>query len=716
MKLSIIIPAYNEKDNIADVINKIENSIDIPFELIVVNDHSVDNTVRLIEKLTQQYSNIRLVENKSDRGFANAIKTGFNNATGDVFIPIMADLCDDLSTVKKMFDKINEGYDIVCASRYIKGGARIGGSGVKGFFSCFVGWSLHFLLGIPTHDIANAFKMYRKKVIDSMDIKSKSFEISMEIPLKAYYLGFKLTEIPTVWQERTKGKSTFKIFKMLPNYLKLYIWAIFMRFKKNKTILLLAIIFILAFTLRIYHLSFFEFKSDQLYAISAGNDTRRAHFLITHGITSGVGINNPPLFLWFMGIVTFFTNSPFYITAIFMLANTVALALAICYFYISLPKVYAILSSVLLAFSPAFTTYANIIWAQSLLPFLMVLFHIALYKFVKEDKKTHYFIFIGILATLASQLHMSGFSLFPLLIILAIFYRNKINKKIFTILTSFVFVTFLPYLYHLFYEKELGKFTSYFNLIMHKSIYWKLFREHLRMASFDFFRHYFKNDFSDVLDKSVGVFRFILYPLACILIALFAISLTYYLIWLIKGRKLFNKTEEALKEHPLPFQISGFMLLFITLGYLVFRVRTPPHYFIILFPSYSLLTGFVAYKIWKIFLLKVIVSLSILSTVILLAGVFLFLRRAGGHPHEYGPNYQTLLGWARDIRSIVPKGYCPSLSISCLGQGKCDTNAISAIVVGNYKCNNNALAIPLRLTISWDERLMHYEYSLNIEN
>ena len=232
MKLSIIVPAHNEEDNIVDVINKIENSVDIPFELIVVNDHSVDNTVRLIEELRRKYSNVRLAQNQSDRGFANAIKTGFSNATGNVFIPIMADLCDDLSIIKKMFDKITEGYDVVCGSRYIKGGARLGGSKIKGFFSCFVGWSLRFLLGIPTHDIANAFKMYQRKVIDSMDIRAKGFEISMEIPLKAYYLGFKLTQIPTLWQERTKGKSTFKMFRMLPNYLKLYIWAIFMRFKK----------------------------------------------------------------------------------------------------------------------------------------------------------------------------------------------------------------------------------------------------------------------------------------------------------------------------------------------------------------------------------------------------------------------------------------------------------------------------------------------------
>lgn len=229
MRLAIIVPAHNEQENIVDAINKIESFLDIPHELIVVNDHSTDATAGLVQRASRQYSNIRLVENLNERGFANAIKTGFANNKADVVALVMADLCDDLHTLKEMFKKINEGDDVVCGARYIKGGARIGGSKIKGFFSCFVGWSLHYLLGIPGHDIANAFKMYRKNVLDNIDIESKGFEISMEIPLKAYYSGFKISEVPTAWRERTKGKSNFRMFKLLPSYLKLYIWAIVKR-------------------------------------------------------------------------------------------------------------------------------------------------------------------------------------------------------------------------------------------------------------------------------------------------------------------------------------------------------------------------------------------------------------------------------------------------------------------------------------------------------
>lgn len=206
MKLSIIIPAHNEQDNIVGVIDKIEWSLnDIDYELLVVNDHSTDSTAELVGRLSREYNNIRLVENKLDKGFANALKTGFKSVNAEVVIPVMGDLCDDLSTIKIMLEKINQGYDVVCGARYVKGGARLGGSRLKGFLSSFVGSSLHYLLGVPTRDIANAFKMYRKKVIESIKIESKGFEISMEIPLKAHYLGFKITEVPTVWNERTKG-------------------------------------------------------------------------------------------------------------------------------------------------------------------------------------------------------------------------------------------------------------------------------------------------------------------------------------------------------------------------------------------------------------------------------------------------------------------------------------------------------------------------------
>ncbi len=226
MKLSIIIPAYNEEENIARVLEKVEALVDLEHELIVVNDYSLDQTAQIVTSLTHKFINIRLLNNTNSKGFASALKFGFSEAKNELIVPVMGDLCDDLNTLKEMVKKINDGYDVVCGSRYVRGGARIGGSRIKGFLSSFAGWSLYYLLGIPTHDVANAFKMYRKKVIDSINIEAQGFEISMEMPLKAYYAGFRIGEVPTIWREREKGKSSFKMLSLTPNYLKFYLWGI----------------------------------------------------------------------------------------------------------------------------------------------------------------------------------------------------------------------------------------------------------------------------------------------------------------------------------------------------------------------------------------------------------------------------------------------------------------------------------------------------------
>jgi len=226
MELSIVVPAYNESENITEVIQRIEASVSTPHELIVVDDHSADETASLVLSLCGRFPRLKLVNNERERGFANALRSGFEKAACGMVVPVMADLCDELSAIDKMHSKMKEGFDIVCGSRYMPGGARLGGSKVKGFFSTFVGRSLHFLLGIPTHDIPNAFKLYRKEVLENVIIESKGFSISMEITLKAFYLGYRITEVPTIWKERTKGRSSFKMWKLFPSYLRLYAWGV----------------------------------------------------------------------------------------------------------------------------------------------------------------------------------------------------------------------------------------------------------------------------------------------------------------------------------------------------------------------------------------------------------------------------------------------------------------------------------------------------------
>jgi len=230
--LAVIIPVRNEEENITATLENLQKSLDINHEVVVVNDYSVDNTKKIVEDLMQIYKNVRIVDNIYSAGLVNAFKTGLKLCRSKIVVFLMGDSCDSISTVKDMHNKIIEGYDVVCGSRYMQGGTRIGGDKIKAFFSRFVGKTIHFFTKIPTHDISNNFKMYRKVVIENIDIKSKSFESPLEILLKLYYKGYRITEVPTVWKELRKGKSNFKIFKLTLPYLRWYVWAIFMEIKK----------------------------------------------------------------------------------------------------------------------------------------------------------------------------------------------------------------------------------------------------------------------------------------------------------------------------------------------------------------------------------------------------------------------------------------------------------------------------------------------------
>ena len=108
-----------------------------------------------------------------------------------------------------MAGKIEQGYDIVCASRYMKGGVKTGGPLLKSFFSRLVCLSMCWLIKCPTHDITNAFKMYRKEILKNINIESAGFAVSMQITLKAFFAGYRITELPTTWKGRVVGQSDF---------------------------------------------------------------------------------------------------------------------------------------------------------------------------------------------------------------------------------------------------------------------------------------------------------------------------------------------------------------------------------------------------------------------------------------------------------------------------------------------------------------------------
>lgn len=226
--LSIVCPVYNEAENIENLFNEIHLKIKTPCEIIVIYDMDDDTTIPVIKRISNKYkSNIRLIKNSYGSGVLNAIKTGFDNARERAVLVLMADLSDDLGVVDEMYRLVNdEGYDVVCGSRYMKGGKQIGGPFIKKTMSRLAGLSLHFLTGINTHDPTNSFKMYSKDFIDSVRIESNGgFEVGIELVSKAFVMNKRITEIPSTWRDRISGESRFKLWGWLIKYLKWYFYA-----------------------------------------------------------------------------------------------------------------------------------------------------------------------------------------------------------------------------------------------------------------------------------------------------------------------------------------------------------------------------------------------------------------------------------------------------------------------------------------------------------
>jgi len=134
----------------------------------------------------------------------------------------MADGCDDPQTIPLMLEKAKQGYDLVCGCRYMKGAEKKGGPKLQGFFSRFVCLSLYYLTKIPTRDVSNAFKLYRRNILQNIPLKENGFAVSMEAAIRFYVSGCRICDVPTCWEGRKKGKSKFKITKTFP-YMRLYI-------------------------------------------------------------------------------------------------------------------------------------------------------------------------------------------------------------------------------------------------------------------------------------------------------------------------------------------------------------------------------------------------------------------------------------------------------------------------------------------------------------
>ncbi len=224
MKLSVVIPAYNEALNLPDTILAFYGELskqDIDHELLVINDNSKDDTVAVIEELQRTVPTLRtLVNLPPHNGFGYAVRKGLENFSGDCVAVVMADLSDSPEDLVKFYRyMIEKNLDCVFGNRFAKGGKVTDYPKNKLFLNRFVNRMISILFGIRYRDTTNAFKLYSRHTIEGIKpFLSPHFNLTVELPLKAIVRGYSFGVLPNSWQNRKHGTSNLKIREMGSRY------------------------------------------------------------------------------------------------------------------------------------------------------------------------------------------------------------------------------------------------------------------------------------------------------------------------------------------------------------------------------------------------------------------------------------------------------------------------------------------------------------------
>jgi dolichol-phosphate mannosyltransferase len=225
-RVSIVLPARNEGDDLTGVLDRLFEAVKLPCEVLVVVDDEDDATVPVADQYSLKEHRLRCLINTYGPGPANAIRFGIDAAESPVVVVTMADGSDDATQVDDLTRLVERGVAVAAASRYMAGGQQVGGPMLKGLMSAAAGRSLGLLARIGTRDATNSFKAYATGFVREVGIDSRAgFEIGIELTAKARRMRLPVAEIPTIWLDRQAGVSNFKVAQWIPSYFRWYRFA-----------------------------------------------------------------------------------------------------------------------------------------------------------------------------------------------------------------------------------------------------------------------------------------------------------------------------------------------------------------------------------------------------------------------------------------------------------------------------------------------------------
>ena len=227
---SVVIPAHNEEESLPHTVTDLYETLQragVAHEIVVVDDGSTDRTWPVLQDLRRTVPTLAPVRNTGAHGFGRAVIFGLNSIKGDACTIMMADASDSPADALRYWQLLNEGWDCVFGSRFIRGGKVVDYPRVKLFVNRVANFLVRVGFNIPLNDTTNAFKAYRRTVIEGCrPFLSPHFNLTVEIPLKAIVRGYSWTVIPISWQNRKHGVAKLKISEMGSRYFFIcaYLW------------------------------------------------------------------------------------------------------------------------------------------------------------------------------------------------------------------------------------------------------------------------------------------------------------------------------------------------------------------------------------------------------------------------------------------------------------------------------------------------------------
>jgi dolichol-phosphate mannosyltransferase len=223
VKLSVVIPAYNEVDAIGGTVEGVAKTLGgegIDYEILVVDDASSDGTAGVVEQLATDNPRIKCLRSHYARGFGFAVRAGLDRFSGDAVAIYMADASDDPGDLLLYYGLLKDGYDCAFGSRFAPGSRVEDYPPFKLIMNRAVNWGIRALFQHGYNDTTNAFKAYRREVIDAIQpLLSNHFNLTVEMPLKAITRGFSYASVPISWTNRASGQSKLALEEMGSRYL-----------------------------------------------------------------------------------------------------------------------------------------------------------------------------------------------------------------------------------------------------------------------------------------------------------------------------------------------------------------------------------------------------------------------------------------------------------------------------------------------------------------